>query len=541
MSDDDDDRGVRVLRVPHLFFKILCHTTLEATVSLYLALPPAARDLCFRPDYYARLVRLQDLRRTDGVRLQLVAGDEVDFVSYVKFRHLHLHGLAMPRSALNSACYVVDAYRSHPMLPHQREMVVVDCLFLPATAPGRLSNNLVVLCAGGEFLCYAPGDFCFRLTASSVLRGMESQAHSLVSSPLGTRLLVVGERYTCYIKLAEDGLLSLLTRIPERILKCNFGSHCFVDESSFLTMDTVNHHLLTKWTYSEVSETMVRRVWLKVRLPLLGGLDPPKSLVYKRRTENTPDCLILSARPRGLAQGNRLGLVVDFFGGRETPYKEGGSLDFYEVNFRSCVVADHVVHPDQERVYVGVVTRLSRKDFFAHVPPTVEECLLPDGFVVGTGAVYELTFGAGGRMEVRPKFYLDMLERDERVGVFADNWGAGQQRLYHFAMSQEPMMKLQCGRHTLTVKLNSNVLAHIPLVSGPDSTVCYLRPTGTYGHFVKFCFSTDHSFGAVFRGYLALSNSFMWGLKLCPVYNNFSGDENKINLRGLEVLRCSPC
>jgi hypothetical protein len=155
---------------------------------------------------------------------------------------------------------------------------------------------------------------------------------------------------------------------------------------------------------------------------------------------------------------------------------------------------------------------------------------------MGTVAVYELSFNHGRELDVTPKFYLDQLEGG---GVFVDHWGVGHHRLYHFASCHETVNQLQCCRHTLTVKMNSSVLAHIPLVSGPDSTVCYHKPAGAYGHFVKFCFSGDHSFGAVFRGYLALSNSFMSGLKLCPIYNNFSGDENRINLRGLEVLRCS--
>jgi hypothetical protein len=76
-------------------------------------------------------------------------------------------------------------------------------------------------------------------------------------------------------------------------------------------------------------------------------------------------------------------------------------------------------------------------------------------------------------------------------------------------------------------------------VSGPESTVCYQR-LSQGGHFTRCCFSADHSFGAVFRGYLAMGNDFMTGLRGCPVYNCFSQDKKcaQINLRGKDLLPC---
>jgi hypothetical protein len=537
---DDDSRGLQVLVKPHVFFKILSYASLEATVALYLALHPDERTTYFRPDYYAKLVRLQCV--PPKVKLQLAG--EVDFVDYVKFRHLHLHGLAMEKNFLSSTSYAVDAFHSHPMLPPRREVMVVDCLFLPSTAPGRLSNNLVVLGAQGELLCYAPDDFCFRLTSETMLHGMDYQVHSLVSSPLGTRLLVVAERHLCYVKLAEDGLdARMRTRIPERILKFTFAAQCFVDECNFLTMDTYQQHLISKWTYCDDNLTLVRRVWLKTRLPLLGGLDTPQGLVYKRATEDMYDCLIVSARPPGLGQGNRLGLIFDYFGSeRPRGHNSAGGLHFYEMAFRSCVIADHVVHPDQKRVYVAVVTRLTKEEFFADVPITLdsEECNLPaPGEIRGVVGIYLINFiSREVGVTVKPKFYLDQL--GGVTGEEETNYpGVGVYRLYNFSGTRETLVRLQCCRYILTVKLDCSFLAHIPLVSGPESTVCYQR-LSQGGHFTRCCFSADHSFGAVFRGYLAMGNDFMTGLRGCPVYNCFSQDKKcaQINLRGKDLLPC---
>jgi hypothetical protein len=536
---DGDDRGLKVLAAPHVFFKILTHATLEATVALYLALHPDERNTFFRPHYYAQLVRLLDRQRTDRVRLQLTSG-HVDFASYVKFRHLHLHGLAMEKSFMSGSCYAVDAFHSHPVLPTQREVLVVDCLFLPATAPGRLSNNLVVLGCEGELFCYAPGESCFRQTLRTTLN---FPGHSLVSSPQGSKLLVVGEKYVCLVRLAEDGVdVSLKIRIPERIHKHAFGGHCFVDERSFLTMDTLNHQVVSKWTYCEDTQSLIRRVWLKVTLPPLGGLDPPQALVYKRSTEDTEDCLIVSARPPGQGHGNRLGLIFDFFEGEESPQRQGGQLVFYQFTLPSCVISDHTVHPDQKRAYIAVITRLSKEEFFADVPVPLdgEECTLPPVGVElrGAVAVYEMNFITGRKVKVLPKFYLDQLEgTPEEEEARREYPGLGtNRRLYISLGTGESLVKLKCQKYNLTVKLDCGFLAHIPLVSGPASTVCYHK---SWGHFTRFCFSEDQSFGAVFRGYLSMGNDFMTGLKGCPLYNVFPGDaQHGINVKGLELLPC---
>jgi hypothetical protein len=420
--------------------------------------------------------------------------------------------------------------------------MVVDCIFLPATAPGRLSNNLVLLGTEGELFCYAPGESCFRQTVRTTLN---FQGHSLVSSPLGSKLLVVAEKYLCLVRLAEDGVdVSLKVRIPERIHKYAFGGDCFVDECSFLTMNTLNQQVVSKWTYCEDTETLIRRVCLKIRLPPLGGLDPPQALVYKRVTEDTEDCVVVSARPTSLGQGNCLGLIFDFFGAEESPQQRriGGQIAFYQLTLPSCVIADHAVHPDQKRVYVAVITMLDKEEFFADVPfaHDVEQCTLPPvgGEIRGVVAVYEINFITGRRVKVLPKFYLDQIEgTPEEEAARMEYPGLGVfRRLYTFMGTHESLVRLKCYQYNLTLKLDCGFLAHVPLVSGPASTICYHK---SWGHFTRFCFSADHSYGAVFRGYLAMGNDFLSGLRGCPLYNVFPGDARRgINVKGLELLPC---
>jgi hypothetical protein len=109
-------------------------------------------------------------------------------------------------------------------------------------------------------------------------------------------------------------------------------------------------------------------------------------------------------------------------------------------------------------------------------------------------------------------------------------------RLYTFMGTHESLVRLKCYQYNLTLKLDCGFLAHVPLVSGPASTICYHK---SWGHFTRFCFSADHSYGAVFRGYLAMGNDFLSGLRGCPLYNVFPGDARRgINVKGLELLPC---
>jgi hypothetical protein len=510
---DDDHRGITVLSQPELFYKILSYCTLEAIVGLYKALNPWQRDLFFSSSYFPRLVKIHNLRRKpDGVYLDLDAGSSAtDFASFVRFLHLHQHSIPVERTMQSEHCYLTNVYQSHNMLPPTGEFLVVSCTFLPSSAPGKFSSNLAVLGMKGELLLFAPTDYCFRKTAEIDLDLCASVAHTLIKSPLGHSLLVATYKEVFWMKLSEIGVE---VTVDAAVLGEEFtmiGEGCFVDEDSYLVVNRDGHVCRQQRTESgEVKCSMFRQGADFVWIP--SGSAPYKSVTYKRPAGDTPGCVVVTEKIVRRGLGQRMKLLFD------------DRSDVVHLTFQSCIIAAHLIHPDQECMFVVVVTVLTRRQFlsslFLPLRKPGEALAWWDRDVTGQVGVYQVSFVEGGEVVVRPRWFLnEMLPRRMSNVMYDDS-----RRLYLHAGSEHMNIKACLDRTHLAVMLDHHNLAHLPLSSGPDCTIVYERRE----QFSQFCFSDEHTFGAFFKGCYVVRRDLMKGTKMCGDFNDLCGDVNRI-------------
>ena len=520
--------GVVILSQPHLFFRILSHATLDTMVSLYLAIPPGRRSLFFHPVDYRKLVKIAcaETFKRDGVFLDVKGS--TDFASFVRFLHLHQHSIPMFLMIPSEYFYMTNAYAEHPVKPPTQEYYVSDCCFLPRTAPGKFSNNLVVLGYRGELQLFAPQKSCFRLTAKIQLQCYKgAPTHTLVISPLGRSLLVMSHEDIHWFRLRDDGFDCISMCIPKSQEMGMIHDACFFTENHFISSDrkgdVLLHSVMGKSKSIRVTPYGIpRKIWIS------DGEAPFNCLNYKRGTTNTPNgCLVVSRKIYRRGHGHQLKL---YFDGIDEPVL---------LTFRQCVIVSHLMHPDQESLFVVVITTLPRRNFLSSLflPHRQEEALTWfDHDVTGHVGVYQLTFQrSGDDVRVRPRWYLNNLIPRERLLDHFDLMRDNSRRLYpHSPTSERMSVGARIDRTHLSVMVNTVTLAHLPLWSGPDCSIVYEHRK----EFRHFCFSEEHTFGAFFSGDYAYRRCFFNGAKICSDYDILHGDINKINLKAQKAIEC---
>lgn len=515
ICDGDDDRGFRVLCLPHVFLLILINTSLEGMHSLYLALSPADREVFFEDDQALKILRKANLELKEGVKLTM-ENRRGDFGEFLKFLHLHHHALVMQQTSYTVKGYQTQGFYRHPVLPPTAIFPVVSCIFLPMAAPGRFSGSLAVLGREGELVLLSPRRDCFRKIFSCTLSmgTPRSAAKTLVSSPSGKSMLATDERGLYWVHLSEEKV-----RCVRFDLSGNWrdlGGVCFYDEQSFLLLDICGR----LWKHSLVHSEQLTGEMILGPIAMDASSGWPITYAYKRETSATSAWLVLNPRRAGTAHWNRM-----MFCSKEETL-------LFEVP--ECLVCNYAVHPDQEELYVVVLTCQSRKQFLSQAPvqPVHRYSVMPlvhfaTGNRVGRVGVFRVDFTAPA-IRLVPRFYMSA------VGETGDEVLPGEfgYCTLHNLSSSPSMTDMRCSRSHLSVMAGCNQLAHLPLISGAESTVLYQRlRTRT-----TFCVSEDNSFFASFRGYTVGFEDFMKGGVMCKNYLDLSGDVSKFNLRGIKQV-----
>ena len=584
----------RVFGDTYLLRLLGAYLNTEALACLYIALPRDWRDLLFDRGNLVAWGKRHD-RGGGECLLRLDSRSTLlDMGSYLSFRHLQEHtrwdgewvyddesllyaehnehleagGMnAVDPSVSYRAIQTAHFFRPHPIDDIGRRFLAVRaCLFLPVKGPPPpFAGNLVVLGVGGHLVFYAPTLDGFEVTCAIEL---DCNPHGLACSPRGTALLAAHED-AVFVSL-QPGIARCI-RTGVSVGDASFLGSCFTSENAFLTTDQerrVWHHRLEDGTappggkvrgggkrrkkcaslrQNRASATVkgVTRqsvVWAdapspnpKARPPRHTlGRDAQLALCYKPRTPDTPDCLLLAHMRHRQGLGPCLVLHLAPRAPEETRLC---------ITFHRALVASLAVHPGHERVYVLVVTRLKRDEFFrrawAPLCKRSEESCLPfgnsfDRDVTGVVAVYELLFAKRELSEVVPRFFLDAVplslpayelhphrplpptDRETRRRMYAPH---PEGDLAYFGAAPEMQLNVSCGLTHLVVALDQKTLAHLTLFATAESTVACQRLKTP---FKTFAFSEHHSFGVVFG--CGAGRRHHAPLMSCPKYNRFFPD-----------------
>jgi hypothetical protein len=471
----------------------------------------------------------------------------LDLASYLNFNHLHDHTWNTDgpgEEDEDQPLYATSMFRHHPMQPPVRQLHVQACLFLPSKGPApALAGNLVLLSmmGGGCLTFYAPTLDGFVLTCRV---NLECSPHLLACSPGGTALLAAHHN-SVWIDVSGPTVRCTFTGI-----RVDYGSSgmCFASENSFLTSDYKGnvwlHQLEEEDSHSRrrlragVRPTVGVTTSLLIDCQSYGTAAWPFNknigrgtfhFVYKPASPATTDCLILLSRTYFQGKGTAMRLKFAPRLQRDT------SGEDYFIYFNKCIIADVVVHPGNEHIFVVVMTRLNREDFFGNgwrpVVSNVGQLYRPSRPIRATESnrvgVYELQFHDDDQKKVTavPRFMLDGLS------TFTTLHGHGVCSPRKYPMirpDEQKIIHAQCGNTHLTVALSPLLLVHLPLISTAESEVIHHMMKST---FRVFAFSGDLSFGVVFAEFReqnpALYN--VAGLISCVKYQRVNADVRTIN------------
>lgn len=571
-AEDSERRWQLLLRIldnPYIFRELGAYLDTEALACLYMLLPRRGRSNWFQRGHLASWGKRHD-RPAGELRLSLVASSPLlDLPAYLSYRHLIEHarwGVSASRYTVMDAdglleilypdvleadavtvhyAYHTHLFRPHPMLHDSGfRLTVRACLFLPVSGPPAcFAGNLVLLGVGGQLQFYAPTLAGYQRVLDTRLH---ASPHGLVCSPRGTALLA-GHENTIFIALESDLVRCVYTGVS--VHPRSYRGQCFTAEDTFLSVDPTGNvwehtverrrpepSLMKKWKLRRPRgerRAVVTRQLLDYdprHWPFLLPNTPAELvLTYKPATDSTCDCLLLSAMSRRAGLGATLRL-------RFAPYEDDGCNDACVFFWRSFV-ASVVAHPTHESVYVVVVTKLTREDFFSpayapQVATTEQPRGTPPHFdpsVTGVVAVYELRFPGGRLVRAVPRFYLHEAPPTSWPGDDGaqpiEPLPPSVRRAYRLYAKQSCtedwtlQVQAHCGRTHLAIRLDGHTMAHLPLIASADNTVLCQHHTAS---FCAFAFSANHSFGAVFgRGTHSAHHA---PLIACIKYNRFFPD-----------------
>lgn len=577
----------------YLFAELGSYLTTEALAGLYLALCPKKRDMWFHPRLLAEWGKRLPL---NGRRCKLIVNPHsplLNMSTFMTMRHLYEHGqwdtyrasrfigLDVDEEIVRDECgggfrdvFITDFFHRHSIECENRVyMLVRACLFLPVIGPpDPFAGNLVVMGVGGALIFYAPSLTGFFITCSVQL---QCSPHNLAMSPDGTSLLAAGTKNSVFVHLSDHRAECLFTGVP--VHQSSFLGQCFSAENVFLTTDEAGnvweHEVLRggvrmrfismprkRWKccllddgaghdhcgYRMPEEAVVitrclvgQREYGPTRWPFTyGEKTAGLALVYKQHTRATEACLILA----GMAPRSGLGPVLRLIFSPHRKRKKGGRDVF--VFFPRALVSSVAVHPSNESVFVVVLSRMKREEFFRH-PPLVEVGRQPsnnaqrfDRRVTGVVGVYELTFAKRPRVRVVPRYFLDAAPASRYYPYWRDLPGVPEEeegkelrayRMYTDLLLEgqqghKIQVQARCGLTHLVIRLDSHWFAHIPLISSPESTIVCQNLDAPCR---EWCFSEYHHFGILFGP--GIGRRFFTPLVACIKYNRFHPDVAVIN------------
>jgi hypothetical protein len=468
-----------------------------------------------------------------------------------------------------------------------------------ATPPPPFAGNLVVLEADEKLLFYAPTVSGFRLTATVKLG---CSPHSLARSPSGRSLLAAHEN-AVLIQLKPYRVACTFTGVSVR--QKTFMPDCFVNDEAFVTGDATANvwiHTLTSNPNQKLSHQTQHRKRLKIddkghydivvggvggggivvlsRLMIDNRSYGPTcwpfrytkktvgsdfAVIYKHATEGddanscdsggaVPDCLVMAVTtPRG-GLGHRLRLRF-----APTPSHRplhplvvtqtsvpSHPLDLQRdvfVYFRRSLVASMVLHPSHQSLFVVVMTKLDRNEFFTpsyfplmsvdgsqmhFQPPIFDDEKAVEAFV----GVYELRFPGdpvvspfNPDVSVLPRWYLDGMPPNRKY--VPKDFQPKTYKLYRNKTLRvwKPDIVAKCNQTHLVVRLSDIRMVHLPLASDCNSTEVYMVQLCSPS---AFDFSQFHSFGAAFPAIHRPDHYVHYvckpGLLACVKHNRFFPD-----------------
>jgi hypothetical protein len=466
-----------------------------------------------------------------------------------------------------------------------------------ATPPPPFAGNLVVLEADEKLLFYAPTVSGFRLTATVKLG---CSPHSLARSPSGRTLLAAHEN-AVLIQLKPYRVACTFTGVSVR--QKTFLPDCFVNDEAFVTGDAyANVWIHTLTSVAEVDQqrsTSHQRKRIKTNHQGSHGggvvvlshllLDNrsygptcwPFSkkytaaapggdfvVLYKQATEGgdanrcdgggaVPDCLVMAVTTLRAGLGHCLRLRFAPAPSRHRPLQPvvvtqteipRHPLDLQRdvfVYFRRALVASMVLHPSHQSLFVVVMTKLDRNEFFTPSnfpllsvdgiecyfhPPLFDD----EGAVEAFVGVYELRFpGDPGVMPfdqdvaVLPRWYLDGIPPNPQD--VPKDFQPRTYKLYRRnknLLVWKPDIVARCNQTHLVVRLSPFRMVHLPLASAFNSTEVYMVPPGSC--YYAFDFSQFHSFGASFPAIRRPDHFVHYmckpGMVACVKHNRFFPD-----------------
>lgn len=550
---DVGELAVKVLSQHYLLRLLGSFLDPESVACLLLALPRLLRKEITSPYHLASWGR-RDARRSPARRTLRLdpTSPFLDLYSFITFHHLHQHAYWLKNhyGYPRNFDYTTGIFRVHLMQPSTKAFAVRACLFLPVEGPpAPFAGNLVLLGYGGQLVFFAPTLAGFEMTANTQLG---CSPHSLTRSPGGGALLAAHEN-SVFVRLKHYTVQCFFTGVP--VARKTFLSDCFVDEDAFVTGDKTGNVWLhtVAGTRGPAGRTPARKKAKEemcidsellldhrhhgaARWPFDYGSDRRDfGVMYKPVGPESRDCLVMLQTDSQLAWGHQLRFhFAPRVGETKRQFR-----DLF-VYFRG-LIADLVLHPNGESLFVAVLTTLDRKQFFDHLIGGVsaegwganEEL---HEYEKGYVCVYEVKFVGGVELTVHPKYYLD--------GTYPGSPRHDHPRRYVVSCKTcqnqgKFCVRIKCGATTLAVKLSTQLIAHLPLVSTGESTVLHQV---TDMHAGEFAFSEYHSFGACFtRNFRVAAQENQAGLMACVKQNRFCPDVMRIKDGGRLVETTAHC
>ena len=473
--------------------QLLLMLTFDEGVAFHDAFPEL--EVLWTPDVFPHLLRrhLASSKHLSITNANFV----ITWAKYVHYYHWHIH--ATLNTYMMPPRYRTTVFTFAGLLPTKPDFRVIECAFLPNSAKGSFSCNLLLVGACGELLFYQPVGNTFYLRAHLQLDHVPT---SLAVSPGGTTVLLGSSQNAYLVRVEPDSLETF--GIDVKIDEFTFTKHCFTSETSFLhwveKVGVVEYSL--KWNGELNTHHMVKSVYfnglyfgwtmkpLKLNVPeFFPSVECPE--VPRSVVTFVPGVkmnhLVFAHKYGTNGMGGFLRVVSD----------PRGVFDSTYVHFNDCIICNCVPKKEGDGLYVTVIFNSERKrDFFdpANCPVvSKDELAMCDTMIYGRIGVYLLNFEEDGGIKVLPLFYMG------RAGLLEGEIAGAQNVLHHpnWTIGYRSANGIQsvCTNYHFTIKVNSTLTCHFDLIATgasapsyetvPDSTRWTISEDDDYSFYAK--------------------------------------------------------
>ena len=468
----------------------------------------------------------------------------ISFEAYVKFVHWHSHAILnhyqIPpryRTSINSFAGLYGQ--------SQETYLVKSCIFLPKSAPGIFSNNLVIVTATGCVTFYRP-HLIFNNFLVSAVANTDHVPDNLAVSPGGSMVLLASSEQSYLISLSVISLKMYGLRVE--LDAFTFGRKCFVNEHSFIEwngMDVLLHSLVTTDCNEKRLKTTVFLSGFHFgieRAPLTRNTQVYRTTRDYFRNMRISAQYIPAAAGAGCCDYLLFGYKHDEngFGGilRLIPNPHSFSFSSKFIHFKQSVICSAAVNPDNTRMYVTVLFDDKFKEMFfdesTYPEINAEERVMEDSLVYGRIGVYEIILDET-ELQVRPRFYMG----PQKIGVTIVHPAANQHHQPNWSIGYNMSHSIQtiCSKYHLHIKMEGRIVAHFSLIASRWSVPCYESVLCS----LRWATSEDdtHSFYSNFTPANTTKELHQSALMECRKYQNRDYKYNRFHAgREISALHC---